>query len=154
MRGLKHAFGHMFRRHKWSWHPDSWGDNDFSVSNDVEEVPCGQNIPGGSMRKEFSCFRASDAHSISPRQVQWEPCVSGQWLMCSVYPQWDFLLATLLTTRHACSDRAMLLLRNEKRKEESKLHSHQLLRLICFEDQRAQAPQHHHARATMKCYCF
>lgn len=51
--------------------------------------------------------------------------------MCSVYPQWDFLLSTLLTTHHPCSDRAMLLLRNEKRKKESKLHNHQLLRPIC-----------------------
>lgn len=51
--------------------------------------------------------------------------------MCSVYLQWDFLLSTLLTTHHPCSDRAMLLLTNEKSKKESKLHNHQLLRPIC-----------------------
>lgn len=105
------ALGHKFifwRRSEWSWLPDSEGDNYFSVSNNVEKVPLDLwKKLGVSVRKEFSCLCASEVYTISAQQVKLEPCVSQQWPMRSVYPQWDFLLPTLVTTHHPCNDRAL-----------------------------------------------
>lgn len=66
-------------RHKWSWHPDSWGDVTSQCLTMLRKFP-GQNIPGGSYEKEVFLFPSLDAHSISPRQVQWALiCFSDGW---------------------------------------------------------------------------
>lgn len=132
-------------RSEWCWLPDNWGDNYFSVSNNVEKVPFGQKKLGACVRKQLSCFCASEAHTVSPRQVQLEPCVPGQWPMSSVYPQWDFLLSTLVTAHHPCKHRdpcyAAFKEQQKKGTKESKLHNHQLLKPIHGRVQKAPGTQ-------------
>lgn len=155
MRGLKYAFGHMFRRHKWSWHPDSWEIMTSQCLTMLRKFPVVRTYLVGLWEKSFPVSEPPMHTQLVLGSSMRTMCF---WAMTDVlclssvrFPVSNFAgtqPATPAVTGLCC-------LKEIRKKGRRKVnHSHQLLRLICLKTRGTGSSASSTHVLPWKCYCF